>query len=150
MSDVLQLVNLVLAGVLTGNELGTWAVVHPAIQRLPFAHEVRAEQEVTRRYGAFMPWLMMLTLLSGLAALATLDGGSDAFALTLAGTLCYGAMLATTLAANVPINARTLRFRETGSPEEWRGLRCRWDRLHTGRVVLDTAGLVCVALAAVS
>ena len=35
-----------------------------------------------------------------------------------------------------------------GDPEEWRVLRRRWDRLHLARVLLDVAGLSCIALAA--
>lgn len=47
--DFICFLHLLAAGVLTGNELGTWVVVHPTIQRLPFGEEVHAEQEVTRR-----------------------------------------------------------------------------------------------------
>jgi len=38
--EIAALVNLLAAGVLTGNELGTWAVVHPAIAKLDFREEV--------------------------------------------------------------------------------------------------------------
>jgi uncharacterized membrane protein len=142
-----QFVNLLCSGVLTGNELGTWAVVHPALQRLPFDEEVAAEREVTRRYGFFMPGLMTLTVVSGFVAAGTADGGSDR-RLLLAGSASYAAMLAVTLAGNVPINVRTLRFSPSGTREDWRRLRRRWDRLHAVRVVLDTGGLICAAVAA--
>jgi Domain of unknown function (DUF1772) len=59
-------------------------------------------------------------------------------------------MLAITLAGNVPVNVRTLRFPDDGDADEWRRLRRRWDRLHTGQVALDGVGLVCVALAALT
>ena len=36
-----------------------------------------------------------------------------------------------------------------GDPEQWRRMRRRWDRLHAVRIVLDVAGFVLVALAAV-
>ena len=118
-ADLVQLVNLLAAGVLTGNELGTWAVVHPAFRRLAFSEEVRAEQEVTRRYGLFMPGLMMVTVGSGFVAAGLAD---DEQALLLAGTAAYAAMLAMTLLGNVPINVRTLRFSADDSPSA--GGRC--------------------------
>ena len=139
-----RLLHLMSAGVLTGNELGTFSVVHPAIQRLPFAEEVRAEQEITRRYGYVMPAVMTLAVASGVAAAR--DG--EERALTVAGTACYATMLAITLIGNVPINTRTLRFGPGGDPSEWRALRRRWDRLHGVRVVLDLAGLTCAAIGA--
>jgi uncharacterized membrane protein len=147
-SDVAQVVNLLAAAILTGNELGTWAVVHPAIQRLPFEQEVPAEREITRRYGYFMPGLMLLTVVSGYVAAGALGTDSDAFGLVMAGTVCFTVMLAITLAGNVPINVRTLRFEEAAGRDEWRALRRRWDRLHTVRIALDAAGLVLLVLAA--
>ena len=145
-SEGLQLVNLLAAAVLTGNELGTWAVVHPALHKLPFRDEVRAEQAITRRYGYFMPGLMLLTIVSGFVAAGTLDGEAQTLLFSASG--CFTAMLAITLVGNVPINVRTLGFGE-GTEAEWRRLRRRWDLLHLGRIVLDVAGLVLVALAAV-
>lgn len=44
-------VNLLLAGTLVGSEFGTWAAVHPALGGLSGAENIRAEQEITRRYG---------------------------------------------------------------------------------------------------
>ena len=55
MLEVARFVNLVLAGLLAGNELGTKVAVHPALERLGTPERIRAEQEVTRRYGAIMP-----------------------------------------------------------------------------------------------
>jgi hypothetical protein len=57
-------------------------------------------------------------------------------------------MLAITLTANMPINLRIFRWDEQhGDPDEWRRLRRRWDRIHTVRVVLDTAGFILITLA---
>lgn len=146
MADALQLISLLAAAILTGNELGTWAVVHPALHTLSFRDEVRAEQAITRRYGFFMPGLMLVTIVSGFAAAATVDGEARTLLLCAAG--CFTAMLAITLIGNVPINVRTLAF-EDGDEAQWRRLRRRWDRLHLARILLDLTGLLLVAVAAV-
>src|SRR4028119_526572 len=97
-----RLANLLLAGTLTGNEFGTWAAVHPAVERLSPPERLRAEQELTRRFGAIMPAWMGAALASSLAATA-LARGSAGFRSTLFGALCFAAMLASSRLGNRPI-----------------------------------------------
>jgi len=137
---IASFVNLMAAGLLTGNELGTWAAVHPALERLSPPERVRAEQELTRRFGAIMPFWMAAAVLSCLPNLA-LSTGKPGFRPTLIGALCFAAMLASTRLGNVPINNRTLEIDPETGVEEFERLRERWDRLHTLRVTLTTAGL---------
>jgi hypothetical protein len=100
-------VNLVPAGTLTGNEFGTLATVHPALEALGPAERMRAEQEVTRRFGAIMPfWMGSSVVSSVLAALSS--RGKPGFWRTLLATACFVGMLASTRLGNVPINDRVL------------------------------------------
>ena len=60
-------------------------------------------------------------------------------------------MFALTLVANMPLNLRVLRWDEQhGDPAEWRRIRRRWDRIHTVRIVLDSAAFTLAGLAAVA
>ncbi len=145
------LANLVLAGLLTGNEVGTKAVVHPALDALPSSAQIEAEQAVIGRYGRIMPFLMPLTVLSALPILISIrDRQSFGFRSTLAGVACYAAMVAVTVRRQLPINAQILAFSPQSPPEEFRALRRRWDRGHTLRVALDLAGLICFCLGALA
>ena len=135
-----RFVNLVLAGLLAGNELGTKIAVHPSLEELPAPERVRAEQAVTRRYAAIMPYWMLSTIASCVAALA-LSRGSRGFLPTLAGTACFAGMLLSTLLGNVPINNRVLELSPETDREEFEELRERWDRLHSLRVLLNVVGL---------
>lgn len=99
-------VNLFLAGALVGNEVGTWVAVHPALGRLSGSEGIRAEKEITVRYGRIMPFWMSATIVSCLPVLAA--GGRRGRSSTFAGMLCFAAMLAVTLLGNVPINERIL------------------------------------------
>jgi uncharacterized membrane protein len=148
MSRLVQLVNLVLVGVLAGNEFGTWAVVHRAIAELSIPEQVRAEQALTRRYGQLMPVLMLAALASGGLASATSAArrGPLPRALRLAASACLAAMLGITLVGNQPLNRATLRQEPSVDPQAWLGLRGRWNRLHDWRVPLDLAALVLFAL----
>jgi len=146
-----RLVNLLLAGVLTGNEVGTKVVVHPALATLPFGAQVQAEQAVVGRYGRVMPVLMSLTILSAVPMLVAIrDRRSLAFRATAAGAASYAAMVAVTVTVELPINRRVKEASPQTPPDEFRELRRRWDRYHTVRVALDLAGLTCFCLGALA
>ncbi len=133
--------NLVLVGLLTGNEFGTWAVVHRSLWSMSTPEHIRAEQALTRRFKSIMPFWMSSVVGSCLPVLA-LTRETFVFRSTLAGMLCFVGMMVSTLVGNMPINNRTLELSpEETSPEEWRQLRERWDQLHALRVVLNIAGL---------
>jgi hypothetical protein len=49
-----------------------------------------------------------------------------------------------------PINLRVFGWdEEHGDPSRWRRLRRRWDRLHSARIALDTAGFALITRSAV-
>jgi uncharacterized membrane protein len=133
-------IDLMLAGMLAGNEFGTWAAVHPSLGKLEPAERIRAEQEITRRYAAIMPAWMGSTVVSCVLALL-FSRGTAGFRSTLFGTVCFVRMLASTRIGNVPINNRLLEMDPERDQEEFARLRERWDRLHTLRVALNVAGL---------
>ena len=137
---IVRAVNLILAGMLAGNEFGTWAAVHPALEDLNPPERIRAEQEVTRRFAAIMPVWMGSTVVSCILALL-FSRGSAGFRSTLLGAVCFFGMLASTRIGNVPINDRVLQMDPERDQEEFAKLRERWDRLHTLRVALNLAGL---------
>ncbi|MDP8925480.1 MAG: DUF1772 domain-containing protein [Actinomycetota bacterium] len=142
-------VNLMAAGLLVGNEFGTKVAIHPSLERLEVRERIRAEQEVTRRYAAMMPVWMSSTIVSCLPVLA-LVRGTRPFLPSLAGTVCFLGMLASTTLGNIPINNRVLELSPETDQEEFVELRERWDRLHTLRVVLNLAGLAFLCLGALS
>jgi hypothetical protein len=146
---VARFVNLVLAGLLAGNEFGTRVAVHPSLERLSTPERIRAEQEVTRRYATIMPFWMSSVIVSCLPVLV-LSHGTSAFRPTLAGTACFVGMLASTLTGNVPINNRVLEMSPETDGEEFVELRARWDGLHSLRVALNVAGLGLLCAGALS
>lgn len=148
MSDIFRFASLVLAGLLTGSELTSRLIVHPALWRLPHDAQVKAEMTMYRRFASFDPFLMTATVASCFAAAAAEHGRAST--LTLAAAICFTVMLAMTLGLNMPINLKIFRWdEERGDPERWRQLRRRWDRIHSARVVLDSAGFALIATATV-
>jgi hypothetical protein len=141
---------LLFAALLTGNEFGGWAAVHPALDTLPPHHRLPAEQAVYRRYAGIMPVLMTATIAAAGPALSQLPRPSTAYRLSLASATCYATMLAITLTRNVPINRKLLALPDgPASYPEFARLRARWDRLHVARNLLNLSGLALAITAAV-
>src|SRR5918997_3217686 len=67
---VARLVNLVLVGMLTGNEFGSFVAIYPALGRISPMARLEAEQGIYRRLGRIMPYYMGRTLASFLPVLA--------------------------------------------------------------------------------
>ncbi len=138
---------LLFAALLTGNELGTLTVVHPAVLTLDVTNQVRMEQALTRRFLVIMPVLMTGTVVTTLTAGLRDDGTTRD--LLLWASLAYGTMLAITLLGNMVLNVATLRTNPTeATTAAWKTVRRRWDRLHVARNALNVTGLVLVCLAA--
>jgi hypothetical protein len=95
-------VAVILAGVLTGSELTSWAVVHPTLWKLDHSAQVRAEKLMYRRFGTIDPFLMTATIVACFIAAGALDGRSTTLAIL--GGACYVVMLAITSIGNMPIN----------------------------------------------
>jgi Domain of unknown function (DUF1772) len=144
--DARSLIAILLAGVLTGSELTSWGIVHPTLWKLDHREQVRAEKLMYRRFASFDPFVMTATIVACFLAATALHGSSSTRAL--AAGACFAGMLAITLIGNMPINLRVFRWdEEHGDPEEWRRIRRRWDRLHSMRIVLDSAGFILMTLA---
>ena len=149
---MMRFLNLLLSGVLTGNEFGGFVGFHPALYELPTEAHARAERAITSRFGKIMPPFMTATIVSFVPVLSLVrDRRSPSFFFTLVGMLCYVAMLAVTFAGNMPVNRRMLEIDPVAaSSEELMELRRRWDRFHAVRNVLNFLGLICALLGALS
>jgi uncharacterized membrane protein len=91
----------------------------------------------------------MTSVIVSCLPVATLARNRGSSRLTLAGMVCFVAMLISTLLGNVPINNQVLELTpDETPPESWRELRERWNRLHTLRTLLNVVGLSLLYLGA--
>jgi hypothetical protein len=146
--DGLRYAALLLAGLLTGSELASRLIVHPALWRLPHDAQVKAEKLMYKRFGSIDPFLMTATVVVCFLAAAAQHGRASTLTFFAAG--CFTVMLLMTLTLNMPINLVIFRWDEAqGDPGRWRTLRRRWDRIHSVRIILDLAGFALAAAAVV-
>lgn len=134
-SQALELVAIVVAGTMVGNELAIAVFVHPRLSRLDDASHVRAVQPLAAALGAAMPFWYALTLAATLAvAFVARPAGTPGHGLALTAAGLFAAMIVYTVLLPVPINNQVARWRPEALPADWRQLRQRWDRLHALRV----------------
>jgi uncharacterized membrane protein len=143
-----QLANLIIAGLLAGNDAGHWGVVHPALSKISVAASYAAERSIFYGYRRVMPILVPLTLASGIVVAILTQGHSASFWLAVAG--CIAVLGWQIVAVSLyPVNRVILEERdEPPADNEWWGLRRRWYQRHTIRVALVAAALVCFILSA--
>lgn len=145
-ADLLVVAVLVLPGFTACAEFGSYAFVHPVIRRLPTEYHMVVEKGLVRTFGRFMPVAMPLSLAVLIIWASVAAGGLMSWAAV--GVWSLG--LATTIAVNVGINARTARV-ETGemSAAAWLAMRNRWDVFQGVRswAFLLAFVLVCLAVA---
>ena len=130
----LEVVAIVIAGTMTGNEIAV-AVVFHRISRLEDAVHVQAAQTLASVFGAIMPFWFALTFLLSLVVTFTAHvTGSTCWWLALGSSALWAIMIIYSLLLPVPINNQIARWNPDSLPANWRELRRRWDTLHAIRV----------------
>lgn len=142
-----QFAGLCLTGLLAGNELGTLMGFHPAIRALPLRSQIESERALTGRLGKIMPFYTFGSLVAAGSAAAD-RRGQRGFGLAVLATGATAGMVVITVAAELPLNKRTVEYPLDGDAQEWSAIRRRWERFHQARVALDILAFGCLAVAA--
>ena len=141
-THLLELVAIVVAGTMVGNELAVAVFFHPRISALDDATHIRAAQTLAVALGRAMPfWYALTLLLSGAVAFFARPAGMPGHGLARWAAGLFAAMILYTVLLPVPINNQVARWQPDSPPANWRELRRRWDALHAVRV-----GVLLVAL----
>ncbi|HEY2083059.1 MAG TPA: DUF1772 domain-containing protein [Verrucomicrobiae bacterium] len=146
----LEIVAIVVAGTMTGNEIAVAVFFHPRIGRLEDGVHVRAAQTLASALGAAMPFWYALTFLLSLAATFVAHSAwSRPWWLALGSTVLFALMIVYSLLLPVPINNQIARWQPDSLPANWRELRRRWDTLHAIRVVFLVIALILLVTSSV-
>ena len=146
MQEILILVALLNAALLTGNEFAVGVFIHPALNRLAPEFNVRGLQSIAKIYGAVMPFWMSSVALSCIALLFVAPFLSTAWQLFLGATVLFSAAIIFSIIFPLPINNQTVEWNPSALPDDWQELRNRFDRYHIVRIVILLVGLSCVIL----
>lgn len=145
--EAAEFANLLLVGFVFGTDVVTATVINPALNRLQFQAQLAAYKSLIRRFGFVMPWLLPLTLASGIVVVVKIGSGdSTPFALALAGVIALAVweLLAFAL---FPVNKLVWEADSDFPADRWRSLHTRWDRMHVLRTLCTVAAFVSFLLA---
>src|SRR5712664_1784014 len=139
MMEVLNVVAIIVAGLMVGNELAIAAFVHPTLDRLPDAVHLPAATALARVLGRFMPfWYILVFLLTLTEVLIQWHQSSHLPIWIATSAILWLLASVYSITALVPINNRIASWAEATPPADWKTFRSRWDLLHRWRVVLLT------------
>jgi uncharacterized membrane protein len=151
MIEILNVVAIIVAGLMVGNELAIAVFVHPALNPLPDDVHLPAASVLARVMGRFMPFWYMLVFLLTLAE-AVIQWYQSG---RLPGSIATSAILwvlasVYSITTLVPINNRIASWTNGTPPADWKISRSRWDMLHRWRVVLLTIAFAFLIVGVVS
>jgi uncharacterized membrane protein len=135
MTEALNVVAIIVAGLMVGCELAIAAFVHPTLDRLPDDVHLPAASALARVQGRFMPFWYILVFLLTLAEVIIQWHQSGRLPIWIAtSAVLWVLAILYSVTALVPINDRI----KSNPPLDWKTYRRRWDLLHRWRVVLLT------------
>ena len=135
MGLILDLLSVVVAALMAGNELAIAAFVHPGLSQLDDQTHSRAAQVLARRLGRVMPFWYAATLVLAVLVTVTRPVGSTCQWLAGASSVLFAECILSTIFGLVPINNRVAAWDLSALPDGWLSDRRRWDRMHVVRVV---------------
>jgi uncharacterized membrane protein len=148
MEPALRLVVVFLAALATGGLMVNWVGLARAMSRLSQSAYVEFHQATNHTFDPYMPIVVVGAMLGGIVlAILSRGIGSLSGELAVAGAVGYAAVLAISLAVNVPINRQVAGWSVQRTPDDWASIRARWIRFHVIRTLVSLPALACYILA---
>jgi uncharacterized membrane protein len=146
--SVLLVVQLVLVGLLAGEEFIVRWGVQPAMATLPDQVHLRTRIALVKSLKVVVPILMVPAVLASVAVLV-LSGDDDGLGWRIAGMVALVVFVLASFLGTVPINIRVNDWDPERPPADWKRVVRRWERIDVLRstaagvaFVLFVAGLV--------
>jgi len=126
--SVLLVVQLVLVGLLAGEELVVRWGVQPAMATLPDEVHLRTRIALVKSLKVVVPILMVPAVLASVAALV-LSGADDGLGWRIAAMVALVVFVLASFLGTVPINIRVNDWDPEHPPADWKRVVLRWERI---------------------
>ena len=128
----IDVVGVILAGLLAGEELIVRWGVQPALAAMSDRAHVEARIALVKRLKVVVPMLMIPTVLAAILALI-LAAGEPGAAARWAGSVLLLAFVLFSFLGTVPINMKVNDWDPDDPPADWRDVVRRWERIDVFR-----------------
>ena len=147
--SVLVVVQIVLVGLLAGEEFIVRWGVQPALATLPDEAHLRARIALVQSLKVVVPILMVPAVLASVAVVV-LTGTADGFGARMAGAAALVVFLLASFLGTVPINIGVNDWSPSEPPADWKRVVTRWERIDVLRSSAAGAAFVLFVVALVS
>jgi len=142
---VLEILAVVAAGLMVGNELTVAMFVHPTLRRAADNCHASVRRDFAALLGRAMPfWYVAVFLLTVAVAWIGPSFSSTDGKLLLASALLWLLAIVYTLIFPAPLNSRIAHWQLQSLPDNWKAEALRWDGYHALRMVVLLAALFCL------
>lgn len=129
---ILEVVQLVVIGLLAGEELIVRYGVQPAMDSLPDHAHVQTRIALVKRLKGIVP-IMMLPTVAASIALLIVAGGAPGLAWRISGLAALVGFLLFSFFGTVPINMKINDWNGDEPPADWHDVAHRWETIDTFR-----------------
>ncbi|OII28756.1 hypothetical protein BIV03_00385 [Curtobacterium sp. MCBA15_016] len=143
--NVVLVVQLVLVGLLAGEEFIVRWGVQPAMASLPDDAHLRTRIALVKSLKVVVPMLMVPAVLATLAVLVV-AGAGDSLRWRVAAAVALGVFVLASFLGTVPINIGVNDWDPLDPPADWKRVVVRWERID---VVRSSAAIVAFVLSAI-
>lgn len=142
--NVILVVQLVLVGLLAGEEFIVRWGVQPAMNALPDDAHLRTRIALVKSLKVVVPVLMLPAVLAT-AAVLVVAGTGDGFGWRVGGPVALGVFVLASFLGTVPINIGVNDWDPLDPPADWKRTVVRWERID---VLRSSAAIVAFVLSA--
>ncbi|WIB78280.1 DUF1772 domain-containing protein [Curtobacterium sp. MCPF17_002] len=147
--NTLLIVQLVLIGLLAGEEFIVRWGIQPALSSLPDDAHVRARIALVQRLKVVVPVLMIPTVAASVAVLVV-AGNAAGLPLRIAGAAALVVFVLASFLGTVPINMGVNDWDPRRPPADWRAVVTRWERIDVLRSTAAGVSFVLFVVALVA
>jgi len=149
---LVQFISIMLYVLVAGVMWGTWLSLARTMTGYDAATFLADGQHMISNLATVMAVLMVSAVLVGLVVVVLLFRSRSTVAawLALAGLLLLIAVMAITLAVELPIDNLIANWTEATLPSNWKEIRARWAAFHTLRTFLSLGAVAAVVAAALT
>lgn len=136
---------MVVSGLMVGNELAVGVFLHPTLW--DFSDDIHAtvRRAFAVLFGKVMPfWYIAVALLTIVLAWMGPPLSSTGGKLLLASVILWLVTIVYTVIFPAPLNSRIAKWELESLPSDWQAQERRWDRLHSARMFMLVAALICL------
>ncbi|MFJ7288663.1 anthrone oxygenase family protein [Curtobacterium sp. NPDC098951] len=143
--NVIVVVQLVLVGLLAGEEFVVRWGVQPAVATLPDDAHLRTRIALVKSLKVVVPILMVPAVLATVAVLVV-AGAGDGLGWRVAAAVALGVFVLASFLGTVPINIGVNDWDPLDPPADWKRVVVRWERIDVLRSSAAIAAFVLTAI----